>query len=193
MQRLWLCLFCITLLFCGGAQQNSGASEGGLSESRKIFIDTFWEEEQVAHYIAVVDELIDVAAEDASADTNVVGKHKTDTNNGVRVIISLTHRSDASVYHVSFSHLPYLATGLAKKFAGLVALRLGFDIPSTVMVSQNQVFHLEWNTPNDKETRDTIAAARKQIRAETVVEDILTYVFLKTINMEIREFHAPAG
>ena len=140
MRRLWLCLFLATLLSCGGAQSNSGSDDGGLSEKRRAFIDSFWKNKQVAHYITKIDDLIDHAVKDASADESVSDRHKADTNNKVRVVISLTHRSDASVYHVSFSHRPYLATGLAKKFAGLVALRLGFGIPSKIKVSQNQVY-----------------------------------------------------
>lgn len=190
MRRLSICLVCTALIACGGTHKSEGSGDASEREA-KAFIDSFWESKQVAHYITTVDALIDRAVTDASADASASGQHKADTNNAVRVVISLTHRSDASVYHVSFSHRPYLASLLAKKFAGLVALRLGFAIPSKVMVSQNQVFHLEWSVPNSKEARDMLDAARKQLREETSTEDIANYVFLKTLEMEIAEFQAP--
>ncbi len=188
---LGLCLVAAVLISCGGAQKNSSANTGGLSEDRMAFIETFWEDDNVAHYITTIDALIDRAVANASVDASVSGQDHDDTDNGVRIIVSLTHLSDRSVYHVSFSHRPYLATLLAKKFAGLLANRLGFSIPEQVMVSQNQVFHLEWSGPNTQEMRDKLSAARKQIRAETSIQEISNYILLNTLSMKIEKFSVP--
>lgn len=165
--------------------------QGAGKDAPDDFSSRFFEDANLADYVARIDALIDAgeAAIYASQEAETAAKDhppQAKTGNGVFMIYTVTHTPAGVLAHFSVSRPPYLATNLGKDIVSLFMIRSGWPKPTQFSVSQNQVFHAVWLVPEADfaRIREMLPKARGDLRKDQPAKSAMLKAVLGAANLE---------
>ena len=138
------------------------------ADDTNSFVDHFGDAENILGYVALIDGLIDVGEAKIYASIEDEGKEhplpRAKTQNGIRMVYTVTRTPEGVLVHFSTSRAPYLPTAFGKHIVGLFMVRAGWPKPTMFEVSERHVFHAYWVVPDAEFTQ--IQSALPQLRAK---------------------------
>ena len=158
-----------------------GAGSQELDPVEKRFIDTVYDDENVSHYVTLIDSVTVHALGRIYGSLSEMAKDddigKVKTTNGVLMVYTVRERNGEFEHQVSVSRRPYLASTLGTMFVSLFAQRTGLEVPEQVFWTQNGVFHAFWTLSAQQQVE---LVGQLEARRDVEPEEAFTAAMLAT-------------